>query len=254
MAGISKNEKSLRIALFEKGFKKCSKCGEIKSIEAFGPRKDALTRLVSNCKDCLKSYRDSRVAIRSEYDKKYLEKNRDKKYTNNKLNNRSLCANKYFIDKINAKDPRYYAVLRENLVVVKCYHCNVYYTPIVEEVKNFIKTPSGYANLYCSDVCKNSCKVYNFKSTLLDPDSILYIEKAEKEKVRLCQTDHLKQLQLDEHGYNYCEKCGAEITVVELHHTLEVAKYGLEAISSASHLLLCSTCHKELTKLCRDVL
>ena len=252
MAGISKNEKFLRMALLEQGFKRCSSCGKVKAKKDFGVRKDSLTGLVSNCKDCLKAYRDSRVAIRAEYDRKYLEKNRDRKYNNNKLNNRSLCNNKDFITKINTKDPRYCAIFNVGLVMVRCYNCNNYYTPIVEEIKNFIKAPSGYANIYCSDACKNSCKVYNFKTTLLDPESSLYIEKSEKQKARACQTDYLKQLQLDEFSYNYCEKCGTKVETVELHHTLEVAKYGLEAISSASHILLCRECHKELTRQCGD--
>ena len=252
MAGISKQEKKLRLELFAQGYKKCSKCGEIKAITAFGTRKDALTKLVSNCKDCLKSYRDSRVNIRIEYDKKYLAKHRLRKYTNNKINNRSLCTNKSFVAKINTKDPSYQASISENFVMVRCYHCGTPYIPIVEEVKNFIKTPSGYANIYCSDKCKQLCKVYNFKTTLIDPESILYIVASDKDQARNCQTNHLKQLQLDDVGYNYCEKCGVKETIIELHHTLEVSKYGLEAVSSASHILLCNNCHKELTKKCGE--
>jgi 5-methylcytosine-specific restriction endonuclease McrA len=92
---------------------------------------------------------------------------------------------------------------------------------------------------------------YRFHPTRwLDPRSIRYINKTTNNLVRSCQTNHLKQLQLDEVGYNYCEKCGNKTTIVELHHTLEVAKHGLNSINSAGHILLCSECHKELTKQC----
>ncbi|MBV5347138.1 hypothetical protein JZU46_02830 [bacterium] len=249
MAGISKYEKKLRLDLLKQGYKRCSKCGELKNKNDFSLRKDSLSKLVSNCKACLKSYRDSRINIRIEYDKTYLAQNKERKYANNKINNRSLCTNSYFVEKINTKDPKYCTTFKEGFVVVKCYHCNKDYIPIVEEIKNFIKTSSGYCNIYCSDKCKQLCKVYNFRVDLADPDSILYVNNSEKEQARACQTGHLKQLQLDELGYNYCEKCGTE-AAIELHHTLEVAKYGLEAISSASHILLCSVCHKELTKQC----
>jgi len=104
--------------------------------------------------------------------------------------------------------------------------------------------------MYCSDKCKQSCKVYNFNTTLVDPESILNLSTSDKEQARSCQTTHLKQLQLDAVGYNYCEKCGTTCDVVELHHTLEVAKYGTNAISSAGHILLCNICHKDLTKQC----
>lgn len=143
-----------------------------------------------------------------------------------------------------------------DLLGVECKYCSKIFIPTTQNVKhriNSINTGIYQNNFYCSDACKNSCKVYRFNSNSIDPESILYIEKSEKQQARACQTDHLKQLQLDECGYNYCEKCGKEVETIELHHTLEVAKYGLEAISSASHILLCDYCHKELTKLCRDL-
>ena len=89
---------------------------------------------------------------------------------------------------------------------------------------------------------------------LLRKKIINFCRKRPEEKVvtRSCQTNHLKQLQVDETGYNYCEKCGTEVEEVQLHHTLEVAKFGVEAINSAGHILLCGECHKELTKACKS--
>ena len=91
---------------------------------------------------------------------------------------------------------------------------------------------------------------YNFNIRSVDPRVKSRDLKYETQKVRRCQTDHLKQLQIDEVGYNYCEKCGGRDEVIELHHTLEIAKFGLEAINSAGHILLCGNCHKEVTIAC----
>ena len=107
-----------------------------------------------------------------------------------------------------------------------------------------------FLGVVCSDKCKELCSSFGQFCNLIYPESKLYKSKTEQQKARNCQTDHLKQLQLDEFGYNYCEKCGKEVDIVELHHTLEVAEFGIEAINSAGHLLVCRTCHKEFTKKC----
>ncbi|MBV5347147.1 hypothetical protein JZU46_02875 [bacterium] len=141
-----------------------------------------------------------------------------------------------------------------NLLGVECKYCSKLFIPTTQNVKHrltSIDTGIYQNNFYCSDKCKSSCKVYRFQHNMVDPDSILYVEKSDRQQARACQTNYLKQLQLDEIGYNYCEKCG-ELNAIELHHTLEIAKYGLEAISSASHILLCNKCHKDLTKQCRN--
>ena len=152
-----------------------------------------------------------------------------------------------------------YKIKNNNLELlgVECTYCKKVFVPstksILARLKSIKGERLGESNLYCSDGCKNFCKLYNFHpSKQIDPDSLLYINKSDKEYARSCKTDHLKQLQIDEVGYNYCEKCGTEETIIELHHTLEVAKFGQAAISSASHVLLCKACHKELTKQCRS--
>jgi len=110
----------------------------------------------------------------------------------------------------------------------------------------------GECNFYCSDACVDACPLHRFRPDIMtDPRSDLYIIKSEQEEARRCQTDHLKILQIDEFGYNFCEKCGSEVNTVELHHTLPVAQFGLEAINSAGHLLVCNDCHKEFTKDCK---
>lgn len=150
-----------------------------------------------------------------------------------------------------------YSVEQNNkeLLGVVCFYCKNIFIPTSIEIRSRLKAilgkTYGEAHFYCSDNCKNRCKVYGFQSNRqIDPDSLLYIEKQDRDVARNCQTNHLKQLQMDEFDYNYCEKCG-KVTNVELHHTLEISKYGLDAINSSGHLLLCNKCHKELTKQCK---
>ncbi len=141
----------------------------------------------------------------------------------------------------------------ENMLEIRCYKCGKWYTPTRVSVNNrvkSIKTGIGECNLYCSDECKNSCVVYGFNSPSIDPRSIVYIPKTEKQRVRSCQTNHLKQLQCDSVGYNYCEKCG-DIIDVELHHTIPVGSGGEKAVSSAGHVLLCVGCHTNIHEFCK---
>lgn len=171
---------------------------------------------------------------------------------------KNLPLYKTYASKLASYQQNIYKVESEGLILlgVKCKNCNNIFVPTRTALNNRIKAINnvnvGEAHLYCSDKCKDSCKVYYFNSfKMIDPDSAIFKEKQETDKARNCQTNHLKQLQLDEVGYNYCEKCGKVVTSVDLHHTLEIAKYGLAAINSAGHILLCRECHKYLTKQCR---
>ena len=141
----------------------------------------------------------------------------------------------------------------DEIVTVICKNCGKRIVPTLAQVKARIGAINGRvrgeANFYCGDECKNSCPLYGFKPSQIDPRSRLYVEKSEQQETRLCQTKVLKHLQCDSHGYNYCERCG-DIIDVELHHTLTVAKYGKEAVSNAGHILLCAGCHVELHNSC----
>lgn len=133
-----------------------------------------------------------------------------------------------------------------------CKLCNKLFYPTLVQVECrigvFTGTQLGESHFYCSDECKNSCVVYNFKPhTQTDPRSVLYKDKSEQECARTCQTNHLKQLQIDQYGYNFCEKCGCKECEINLHHTLPISLYGKEAISSAGHILLCKKCHTEIS-------
>ena len=62
--------------------KRCSKCGEVKSVEDFGKAKTAKDGLSSQCKECQKEYgkkyRENNKEHCAEYNKKYYEENKEK--------------------------------------------------------------------------------------------------------------------------------------------------------------------------------
>ena len=141
------------------------------------------------------------------------------------------------------------ARLNNDNLEVRCYNCKKWHIQTLSNSSNKIKSASGKIggenNLYCSDECKNSCPVFYHKPNSIDQRSKLYVDKTEQQLARSCQTDTLKQLQCDEKGYNYCERCG-DIIDVELHYTHKVSEHGSNAINSSGHILLCAGCHTEL--------
>lgn len=134
---------------------------------------------------------------------------------------------------------------------VSCKMCGKVFPPTRMQVYQRIRAingkTNGECNFYCSDLCKNTCILYHHKSTSIDPR--IAPQKSEKQKARSCQSKALKQLQCDEMGYTYCEKCGE--LMPDLHHTLEIAKYGERAINSSTHILLCYKCHLEMHNHCK---
>jgi len=239
-------------------------------------------RCINHSKSYIKKNKDKVKARETEYRKKNKGKIKQKRREYN-IKNRELISStsrKYYLKhrvrvlekakdriklyksspvkivdtatKINDKNPYYKAYMGTNVLHINCYFCGNIFVPVYSEVSKFLQAKEGLGNIYCSDECKVKCSSFNQKYNVIHPDSIQYIKLDDKYKTRSCQTDHLKQLQVDEYGYNFCEKCGEEVEIVELHHTLPVAEYGQEAINSASHLLLCTECHKELTKECRN--
>lgn len=140
-------------------------------------------------------------------------------------------------------------ILTSEFITVACKYCGERMTPLYQQIRSRLcslrVTTKGESNFYCSDKCKKDCPLYNFNtSKMIDPESKLHVDKAEQQMVGACQTDHLKQLQLDEFGYNYCEKCGDKGDI-ELHHTLPIAQAGIDAINSSVHIIVCRKCHNE---------
>ncbi len=134
-------------------------------------------------------------------------------------------------------------------LLVKCRSCQKEIRPTRSQVSNRLSALNGNIqgehNFYCSEGCKKSCILFNFSPERHYDPRI----PREENLARGCQTEHLKILQCDELGHNYCERC-QDIIDVELHHTLPVAEFKDKAIDSSGHILLCWKCHREVHKQC----
>lgn len=133
----------------------------------------------------------------------------------------------------------------KDLLIVACKQCGSGMTPTYYQAQarvfSYNNLGHGECNFYCSEKCKEECDIYYTQS-------VRKSERPTSAKSRACQTNHLKQLQCDEAGYNYCEKCG-DIIDVELHHTQGVNNK--DSINSAGHILLCLGCHRDLHLECK---
>ena len=138
---------------------------------------------------------------------------------------------------------------------VLCKKCQKSMTPTLAQVHKRIQcinsVGQGECNFYCSDKCKSECTVF-YKKIYPHTDTESEYD-ARVKKARNCQhrdKHTLRQIQFDEFGYYFCEKCGESVPNPELHHTIEVAKDPEGAITVAGHMLVCEDCHKEFTKMC----
>jgi hypothetical protein len=195
-------------------------------------------------------YRENNKEVMKSYKKKYYSENREKLLEVKRAYSARVCDSLERFNKLILTDEAWYI---DGKVVVICKLCGEKFNPFNWQVANRLSsingTLTGEHNFYCSDSCKDACPVYRFQPKCVDPRSNLYITKLDIVEARACQTDHLKQLQCDEYGHNFCEKCG-DIIDVELHHTLPVSKHGREAINSSGHILLCAGCHSDLHSEC----
>ena len=213
--------------LFGQKLKRCTSCNKIKSITMFNKNSSSLSKLSNHCRDCISA---------DTY-----------KTNNNPTKSKSLFEQLFITD-----NPRFD---NKEYITVKCYFCGKQFRPnygnICRRIRGVNGSIRGESNFYCSKVCRSKCPTYHFNPyKQIDPRSKLYIPKTEAQKARAAQTDKLKKEQCKEYGYNYCERCGDIIISPDLHHTLPVAEYGMDAVNEDSHLILCPGCHMELHREC----
>jgi len=230
------------------GLKECTKCKSLMPFNRFWKDKDRNGGYNHRCIECsLPSCR------------KRLKDNHDRYNKNRRLKNESPSDYKKSTELVISDgailDKEWSEVFGYDILSVKCKNCGKHHIPSLYSVNNRIRcingTVKGEGNFYCSVECKNSCPIYGFITTSqTDPRSKQYTPSSAQQTTRKCQTNNLKQLQCDKHGYNYCEKCG-DIIDVELHHTLTVVEHGTDAVSSAGHILLCAGCHTDVHRGCK---
>ena len=130
-------------------------------------------------------------------------------------------------------------------LLCRCTHCREYFSPTVYQIRNRVQSLNGKNKsenrLYCSDKCKTECTIYLAKNVPRDQRDRFQQARCNQPVNRQALLD----LQIDEFGYNFCDKCGTEKQQSELiiHHNLMVSKYISEADNMAHQLITCEDCH-----------
>lgn len=127
-----------------------------------------------------------------------------------------------------------------------CNYCKEYFPVTNGAVKNRICSldgkKGGESRLYCSDSCKNDCDIYYAQSI---PKSLRNATKQSR-----CNQNRVRQIlldiQLDEEGYNWCEKCGDIFSPEDLffHHNIPVGDNHNEYDNAAHYMLVCKDHHE----------
>lgn len=131
-------------------------------------------------------------------------------------------------------------------LLVKCTNCKKYFPPINSDVKNRLQSLSGKQSgenrFYCSDECSDGCDIHGAQLT---PKSLRNITGQSRCNQKTAKKI-LLQLQVDEFGYNFCDKCGAEFKPKDLiiHHNIPVADDLSEAENIAHYMLVCKDHHE----------
>jgi hypothetical protein len=250
-----------------KSLKICSKCKKPKDINEFNKHKKTKGGLYSQCKLCVKEYRDKHKEQQKEYNKKYHFENREKMLQRMKIHyeqNReeeSLKAKKYLEKNkeiINEKKKIYINLftkfdskcvqqlinfkqeVRENdsWLEVRCKKCENWFIPLNKQVEARLNAIKGNStlrsefNFYCSDECKNKCPLYKLKS---DPNEII------SKELRIQIPKWLRKEILDRDN-NECIICGYKDNL-ELHHEKPIKENSFFQLDKDYIHTICRTCH-----------
>lgn len=131
-------------------------------------------------------------------------------------------------------------------LLVRCAHCREYFNPTNGEIRERVRALFGLVRgehrSYCSDQCKIDCDIYNAQSI---PKSLRVASKQSRCNQKTARKI-LLQLQIDEFGYNFCDKCGDifEPKNLILHHNIPVSDDLSEAENIAHYMLVCKDHHE----------
>ena len=127
-----------------------------------------------------------------------------------------------------------------NILEVKCFKCGEWYMPTLisvhSRIQSFKNSQRGERRLYCSDVCKKSCSIYQQK---------LYPKGFKISPGREVQPQLRKMvLERDEHK---CVKCN-DSSNLQCHHIYPVSIEPLLSADINNCITLCEKCHIEVHK------
>jgi len=251
------------------GFKACVMCKELKSFDEFSFKNEAPDKKGSYCMACEKiknsSYYLRNKSKISEYAKKYREEHKDKiKEQRKKCRepNREKLAKEAKewrqMNKDKLELPVSFSIYAPQLTIeedpkddgtgklmCRCTKCREYFYPTFYAVRSRSSSLKGHqlgeCRLYCSDECKESCPIFRRHKL---PEGQLNIKLASRCNQKLNKRQ-LLDLQVDEYGYNFCEKCGKRFDERDLiiHHNIRVSDDHREADNMSHQILVCKEHH-----------
>lgn len=137
-------------------------------------------------------------------------------------------------------------------IEVRCKHsdCRKWFKPTKNQLQNRVSSlerprpewPGVERNFYCSEECKRNCDTYG---AVTIPKSLRNV-KTQSRCNQQTNRKALLDLQIDECGYNYCEKCGNEFEASDLiiHHNIMVGVDHTMADDMSHQILVCKEHHE----------
>ena len=137
-----------------------------------------------------------------------------------------------------------------NVLEVRCFKCNEWYIPTLNNVKNRTQYLNGIRkseyHFYCSDQCRKSCSIYGKRpETIMKEDAVRAGRLPWLELTREVQPE-LRSMVLERDGYQ-CVKCGSTKDL-QCHHIMPVSVEPLLSADVDNCITLCKECHIEVHK------
>lgn len=264
-----------KTTLFNETHRVCSKCNKLKKYSDYPKDKTGFLKTFSYCKSCdnkrrmvdyennkeheVKRILEWKRKDRLKYPEKYKKANRShndknkEKYAQNyqdnkeKIKQKRCSPIKYNINKI----PLGYESRNNNgILELKCFNsnCNNWHKPLLKDLREKYRADSiecGFANLYCSEQCKQSCyyfrnhsvakEVKAFKSRLSFQEYI----KGKGNRVEVSKW--FKNVVLERDNYT-CQHCKSN-EKLNIHHNIGVTRCPSMSEDIANCITLCEKCH-----------
>jgi hypothetical protein len=132
-----------------------------------------------------------------------------------------------------------------NVLEVKCFRCNEWFIPTLNNVNGRIQHLRGRRNgerrFYCSNQCKNSCSIFGKSANSIMKEDVVRAGRLKwLELVREVQPE-LREIVLERDKYK-CVKCDS-INDLQCHHILPVNIEPLLSADIDNCITLCEKCH-----------
>ena len=188
-----------------------------------------------NFKRKLSSQTKSKISVAT-----IAEKNHSywkKKYTDNNIPLYITYANQLTIEERPKRDKK-----DKNILTVLCNQCKKRFIPDVKSIRNRVRsikgTSDGECRIYCSDICKQKCSVFNRSKypKYYIPD---YSREVQPELRQM-------RFEIDDYTCQKCKKHQDELEVeLHCHHIEGIRWEPLESADLDKVITYCKNCHEE---------